>query len=267
MFHCDSSRSEFERIPAGESCDVAIVGGGESALSCLVFLRALRPEAYLTVYTPMLPLSRGESFLENRVFSNPDDVGWGSLDVQTRRDFIKHSDRGVFDPDTLSTIASDEHCRFVTGRVAHVSSAEDGGGVCVDFGSTTDTGRERHDYLVNCTGFDVLTQLRELFEPADRAEIERRSGGLWERPAGVDVAIGRALEVAGLDPRLHIPALAAFSQGPGFANLGCLGLVANRVLEPLTRGVADFADSAPNIAAVPFAELEAQPDRAEPGKV
>ena len=174
IFHCDSSRSEFERIPVGESADVAIIGGGESALSCLVFLRALRPEAQLTVYTPMLPLSRGESFLENRVFSNPDDVGWSSLDVQTRRDFIKHSDRGVFDPDTLSTIASDEHCRFVTGRVVHVSCAEDGPGVCVSFGSTTGVGRERHDYLVNCTGFDVLTQLRELFEEADRAEIERR---------------------------------------------------------------------------------------------
>ncbi len=267
IFHCDSSRSEFERIPVGESADVAIIGGGESALSCLVFLRALRPEAQLTVYTPMLPLSRGESFLENRVFSNPDDVGWSSLDVQTRRDFIKHSDRGVFDPDTLSTIASDEHCRFVTGRVVHVSCAEDGPGVCVSFGSTTGVGRERHDYLVNCTGFDVLTQLRELFEEADRAEIERRTGGFWERPPGVEVAIGRALEVDGLQPRLHIPALAAFSQGPGFANLGCLGLVANRVLEPLVRGIADPGDSATGIAAAPFAGLEADASRAEPGKV
>ena len=34
-------------------------------------------------------------------------------------------------------------------------------------------------------------------------------------------------------PRLHIPGLAALSQGPGFANLGCLGLLANRVLAPL----------------------------------
>ncbi len=55
---------------------MAIVGGGESALSALIFLRALRPEARITVYTPMLPLSRGESFLENRVFADPDDVGW-----------------------------------------------------------------------------------------------------------------------------------------------------------------------------------------------
>ena len=36
----------------------------------------------------MLPMSRGESFLENRVFSNPDTVEWESLDEQTRRDFV-----------------------------------------------------------------------------------------------------------------------------------------------------------------------------------
>jgi hypothetical protein len=33
--------------------------------------------------------------------------------------------------------------------------------------------------------------------------------------------------------RLHIPGLGALNQGPGFANLGSLGLLANRVLEPL----------------------------------
>lgn len=34
-------------------------------------------------------------------------------------------------------------------------------------------------------------------------------------------------------PRLHIPGLAGLSQGPGFANLGALGLLSNRVLQPL----------------------------------
>ena len=33
-----------------------------------------------------------------------------------------------------------------------------------------------------------------------------------------------------MQPRLHIPGLAGLSQGPGFANLGGLGLLANRVL-------------------------------------
>ena len=68
--------------PPTREIDVAIVGGGESALSALVFLRAMRPEARITVYTPILPLCRGESFLENRVFADPDDVGWEQLDLE-----------------------------------------------------------------------------------------------------------------------------------------------------------------------------------------
>ncbi len=251
IFHCDSRRGELARIPPQQSSDIAIVGGGESALSAVAFLRDFRPAARMTVYTPMLPLSRGESFLENRVFSNPDEVAWSALDLQTRRDFVKHCDRGVFDPGTLASIAYDDRCRFVTGRVMHVGSHTErdgrGGvaaagetgddcGVYVNYASAGSLTSARHDYLINCTGFDLLEQLRGLFSPALRAEIERRAGPVWDRPPEAKVAIGRALELQGMRPRLYIPGLAALSQGPGFANLGCLGLLANRVLAPLVLG-------------------------------
>ena len=250
IFQCDSRRGELARIPPERSCDIAIVGGGESALSAVAFLRDFRPAARMTVYTPMLPLSRGESFLENRVFSNPDEVAWSALDLQTRRDFVKHCDRGVFDPGTLASIAYDERCRFLTGRVMHVGShterdgrggvpgdSESGdSGVYVDYASAGGPTSTRHDYLINCTGFDLLEQLRGLFSPALRAEIERQAGPVWDRPPEAEVAIGRALELQGMRPRLYIPGLAALNQGPGFANLGCLGLLANRVLAPLVLG-------------------------------
>jgi len=264
IFHCDSRRGELARIPPERSSDIAIVGGGESALSAVAFLRAFRPTARMTVYTPMLPLSRGESFLENRVFSNPDEVAWSALDLQTRRDFVKHCDRGVFDPGTLASIAYDERCRFVTGRVMHVGShterdgrggvaddskSGDGSGVYVDYAAAEGLTSARHDYLINCTGFDLLEQLRGLFSPALRAEIERQAGLVWDRPPEAEVAIGRALELEGMRPRLYIPGLAALSQGPGFANLGCLGLLANRVLAPLVLG--EETPSAGRLAAQP----------------
>jgi mycobactin lysine-N-oxygenase len=234
IFHCDSRRIELARIPIDRSADIAIVGGGESALSCVAFLRTFRPDAELTIYTPTLPLSRGESFLENRVFSNPDEVAWETLDEQTRRDFVRHCDRGVFDPATLASISYDDQCRFVTGRVTHVSAVPADGGVCVNYRArgAQDTS-VRHDYVVNCTGFDLLEQLRSLFAPAVRAQIESRVGAIWDRPPGREIPIGRNLELEGMWPRLYIPGLGALSQGPGFANLGSLGLLANRVLEPL----------------------------------
>jgi mycobactin lysine-N-oxygenase len=241
VFHCDSKRSEFARIPEGETADIAIVGGGESALSATMFLRGLRPECRFTIYTPMLPMSRGESFLENRVFSNPDAVEWGSLDEQTRRDFVKHSDRGVFDPPSLAAIAYDDRVRFVTGRVSDVGSADGGERVRIVYDSPEGTVDGEHDYVANCTGFDLLAQLRTLFPAKAREEIERQAGPIWDRPAGAEVPIGRNLELRGLTPRLQIPGLAGLSQGPGFANLGALGLLSNRVLQPFVVGALSDA--------------------------
>jgi mycobactin lysine-N-oxygenase len=233
VFHCDSRREEFARLPADREVDIGVVGGGESALSCVMFLRGFRPLARCTVYTPMLPMSRGESFLENRVFSNPDAVEWESLDERTRRDFVKHSDRGVFDPPSLAAIAYEDRARFVTGRVTDVAAVGGGEGVRLEYEAPQGRGGREHEYVVNCTGFDLLAQLRSLFAAELRAEIERRVGPLWDRPAGTEVPIGRHLELRGLSPRLQIPGLAGLSQGPGFANLGALGLLSNRVLQPL----------------------------------
>lgn len=243
VFHCDSKREEFARIPAGERCDVAIVGGGESALSATMFLRGMRPDCRFTIYTPMLPMSRGESFLENRVFSNPDAIQWESLDERTRRDFVKHSDRGVFDPPSLAAIAYDERCRFVTGRVTDVGAAEEGEGVRLEYESPQGQAASRHDFVANCTGFDLLAQLRTLFPARTREAIERACGPLWGRPAGAEVPVGRNLELKGMRPRLQIPGLAGLSQGPGFANLGALGLLSNRVLQPLLIANTEVLDT------------------------
>jgi mycobactin lysine-N-oxygenase len=234
VFHCDSRREEFARVPEDKTVEIAIVGGGESALSALVFLRDLRPHARLTIYTPTLPLSRGESFLENRVFADPDNVEWEHLDVETRRDFVKHCDRGVFDQTVLARIADDDHLSFITGRAVHVSLAGDGEGALLEFESPSlGMQTERYDFVINCTGFDLLRQLRGLFPDAVRDEVEEQCGPLWDGPPQAEVPIGRGLELEGVRPRLHIPGLGGLRQGPGFANLGSLGLLANRVLTPL----------------------------------
>ncbi|HYH52716.1 MAG TPA: SidA/IucD/PvdA family monooxygenase [Solirubrobacterales bacterium] len=249
VFHCDSRREEFARVPEAEPVEIAIVGGGESALSALVFLRDLRPQAQLTIYTPTLPLSRGESFLENRVFADPDNVGWEHLDIETRRDFVKHCDRGVFDQSVLERIADDDHLSFVTGRALHVALTDDGEGALLEFDSPAEGEMtQRYDFVINCTGFDLLRQLRGLFPDAVRDEVESQCGPLWDGPPQGEVPIGRGLELEGVRPRLHIPGLGGLRQGPGFANLGSLGLLANRVLQPLLNELgAPFAGDSETI--------------------
>jgi mycobactin lysine-N-oxygenase len=105
-----------------------------------------------------------------------------------------------------------------------------------------------HDYVVNCTGFDLLAQLRGLFPDATREAIEARVGKLWDIPAGTEVPIGRNLELLGMEPRIQIPGLAGLSQGPGFANLGALGLLANRVLQPLFEGRSAVSQRADHLS-------------------
>ncbi len=232
VLDCDSGRMEIARAPVERSSDIAIVGGGESALSCMEFVRAVRPDAQLTVYSPGLPMSRVESFVENRIFSNPDTIDWPSLSAPTRRDFIARADRGVFGPERIAAFAYDERCRFVPGRVVHVSSARGGAGISVEHAGELGVGCNEHDYLINSTGFDLLEQLRILCAPDTRAEIERRVGPVWDRPPETELAFGRFLELEGLTPRMQLPGLAALSQGPGFSNLGSLGVLADRVLAP-----------------------------------
>jgi mycobactin lysine-N-oxygenase len=232
VLDCDSGRLEIGRVPVQQSSHIAIVGGGESALSCMEFVRALRPDAHLTVYTPSLPMSRVESFVENRIFSNPEEVDWPSLSLEVRRDFIARSDRGVFGPDRIAAFAYDERCHFVAGRVLHVGAARAGGGVRIEHEGVTGTISSEHDYVINCTGFDLLEHLRILLADDAREELERRVGQVWDAPAARELAIGRSLELEGVEPRLHLPGLAALSQGPGFANLGSLGVLADRVLQP-----------------------------------
>jgi mycobactin lysine-N-oxygenase len=232
MLQSSGPRASFEAIPPESGCEVALVGGGDSAIACVAYLLALRPRARLTVYTPELPSGRGESFLENRVFSTPEEVSWSALSLQQRHAFVRRCDRGVFDPLALSEISFDERCSFVRGRVTSLVSVQEGDRIGVRH-----TGGEMgiHDFVVNCTGADMRAQVEQLLAVEVREEVAQRIGVAWEQALGPDARFGHALELPGLDPSLHIPALAALSQGPGFANLGCLGTLANRVLETLAK--------------------------------
>jgi hypothetical protein len=123
-------------------------------------------------------LSRGESFLENLVFSDADAVGWSELDASTR----------------------------------HV---------------TVSSG------IANCTGFDLRAQLRQLLAPSLRAEVDRSAGGLRHPEPAADLRTTRSLVLRGETPPIYVPGLAITRQGPAFGNLGCLGLMADRVIDSL----------------------------------
>jgi mycobactin lysine-N-oxygenase len=59
--------------------------------------------------------------------------------------------------------------------------------------------------------------------------IELRLGGPLTG-ARLEESIGHDLAVNAVFPKLFLPNLAALTQGPGFPNLSCLGLLSDRIL-------------------------------------
>jgi mycobactin lysine-N-oxygenase len=93
---------------------------------------------------------------------------------------------------------------------------------------TTEYGPERekvgYDFVVVAIGFESRW-FESLLGPEGRARLTTALSG-----EPLDQRIGADLSVTGLTPALHLPMLAGLTQGPGFPNLSCLGLLSDRVL-------------------------------------
>jgi len=90
-------------------------------------------------------------------------------------------------------------------------------------------GEHQHqdDYVVVARGFDALW-FRHLL---DEGTHQRMAGVTQAFDARIiEHAIAADLSLDGFTPKLHLPVLAGIAQGPGFPNLSCLGLLADRVL-------------------------------------
>jgi hypothetical protein len=189
-----------------------VVGSGETAGSITGALVGLLPEGSVVelVSDHGVLYTRGESFTENRMYSDPDAAGWRQLAERHRREFLKRTDRGVFSVQVQELLDRAGVVRTLAGRVTHLEPVEAKVVVEVDY----DQRRERlaFDWAVVAVGFDPLWFVPLLGRGAHDALAE---------------AIG---EAPGPRPRLHLPILAGLAQGPGFPNLSCLGLLADRVL-------------------------------------
>ncbi|BCI87004.1 hypothetical protein NIIDMKKI_22100 [Mycobacterium kansasii] len=84
------------------------------------------------------------------------------------------------------------------------------------------------DLVVDGSGADPLWFLPLLDQDAvDMLELELGGPLTSDR---LEESIGHDLAVQGLHPKLFLPNLSGFNAGPGFPNLSCLGLLADRVL-------------------------------------
>ncbi|WP_003895876.1 NADPH-dependent L-lysine N(6)-monooxygenase MbtG [Mycolicibacterium smegmatis] len=207
---------------------VAVIGGGETAATMLDELFRHRVSA-ITVISPQITLfTRGESFFENTLYSDP--THWAGLTLDERRDAMNRTDRGVFSARVQESLLADDRIRHLRGRVAHAVARDQK----IRLTLQTNSGSERletvhgFDLVIDGSGADALWFVPLLAQDAlDMLEL-----GLGRPLTGdaLQESIGYDLAVTGVTPKLFLPGLAGLNQGPGFPNLSCLGLLSDRVL-------------------------------------
>jgi mycobactin lysine-N-oxygenase len=207
---------------------VAVIGGGETAASMLNELFRHRVST-ITVISPQVTLfTRGEGFFENTLYSDPTD--WSSLTLPERRDALARTDRGVFSARVQDALLADDRIRHLRGRVAH-AVARDGR---IRLTLSTNRGVEAletvhgFDLVIDGSGADGLWFVPLLGQDALDL-LELGLGGPLTSDA-LQEAIGHDLAVTDVTPKLFLPGLSGLTQGPGFPNLSCLGLLSDRIL-------------------------------------
>ena len=202
--------------------NVCVIGSGETAASVIINLLAMAPKhsAVDVVTSRGVLYSRGESYEENRFYSNPSD--WPQLAEYHRREFLDRTDRGVFSMQAEAVINASRGFRTLAGRAVHIAAGERQVVVTIEYGPERE--RITYDLVVVAIGFEAHW-FRTLLGPAARARLaDALAGDVLDRRIGTD------LSVRELSPPLHLPVAAGLAQGPGFPNLSCLGLLSDRVL-------------------------------------
>jgi mycobactin lysine-N-oxygenase len=216
--------------------NVCVIGSGETAASIVISLLAKsHKRSTVDVLTSRGVLySRGESYDENRFYSDPGD--WPYLAEAHRREFLERTDRGVFSSQAEAILNASHGFRTLAGRAVRIEAGQDQVVVTIEYSSERE--RVAYDLVVVAIGFQARWFERLLGGHARGRLASALAGDEIERRIELD------LSVAGLSPPLHLPLVAGLAQGPGFPNLSCLGLLSDRILRRYT----PLDESAPMVA-------------------
>src|SRR6266480_2384784 len=227
------------RLQVKKPLNIGVIGAGETAAAIVVALvDALRSSAFIEVISPDgVMYSRDEGFEENSLFSDPDGrlaslygdhqhaANWLQLSERDRREFVRRTDRGVFSLKAMKELSNAENVRTVVGSVRRIHALDTS--VRVESEYNGNLKHDEYDYLVVARGFDALW-FRHLLDQVTLKRLAALTHSFDGRT--IEHAIQEDLSLDGFVPKLHLPMLAGIAQGPGFPNLSCLGLLADRIL-------------------------------------
>ncbi len=211
-----------------ESGRIAIIGGGDTAAAVAIGLLNTLPrsaDVEIDLFIPRgMSLSRGESLGESKWSSDP--RGWEKFTIAARQEFLEHTERGVF---SLAPKKLLDQAKNVFERPGRVVSARMTGKQ-VEVALKGETTPQLYRRAIVATGFKPWYFYKffpdwSLFPFFSRQRLYAEKELLLSKRIRYDLSYDERWE-----PKLFLPMLAGLRRGPGFPNLGCLGLLSDRIL-------------------------------------
>lgn len=208
----------------------AVVGSGETAATIAAALGTANPGLGVDIISPQaMTFSRGESYAENHVFTDPFQGNWLQLTPDDRRHFISRTDRGVFSVAVKQEVDRLRNVEIVP-RTFTGASLDSMDQVLVHIAYAECRETRIYDLLVVSVGFDHLGFVDRLLTASAREALKKHLGVGALTLGAVEESIDQFLAIADFRPWLHLPMLAGLNQGPGFPNLSSLGRLSDHIL-------------------------------------
>ena len=241
---------------------IAVIGAGETAaaIACCILDHIDGKDAVIELICKQYAyFTRAEVAKDLAYFSNP--INWKTLREGRRFSIMRRADRGVVSSSIKARLEESDRVEYTTAEADSIEiSANDELLLHLKYDGLIE--KVQYQYVVVATGFDAMWFFDLFEEPAKLSLLQHVLGELdsdqlnaletilsdkatphaWltqlsrssvkrflER--SIERLIDTDLSLRNFLPKLHLPMMAGLSQGPGFPNLNCLGLMSDRILK------------------------------------
>ncbi|WP_372370074.1 SidA/IucD/PvdA family monooxygenase [Candidatus Uabimicrobium sp. HlEnr_7] len=209
---------------------VALIGTGENAATIAIELGKLGRDTTIEIICPnSMSYSRGESYLENHVYTDPIQMNWYKLTEKDKKDFIHRTDRGVFSLAAKEELNVMRNIELIPGFFQSVT-VDCLDQLVVEFTYNEACEKRLYDMVVLAMGFNPWQTFSHFLDESATRHIKKESQLNELTAKSIESKINEFLAIDKVQPYIHFPMLAAINQGPGFPNLSSLGRLSDHIL-------------------------------------
>lgn len=240
---------------------IAVIGSGETAatIASSILDNVSNDVVIELICKQYAYFTRAEVAKDLVYFSDPSH--WHALREGRLFSIMRRADRGVVSAPIKTRLEESKLVEYTTAEADSIEvSAQDELLLSLKYDGQVE--KVPYQFIVVATGFDAMWYF-ELFDDAAKIKFlqhvinelnadqskaleamlsDKVSAETWNKQLqrlpvrrflerAVERLIDTDLSLLNFQPKLHLPMMAGLSQGPGFPNLNCLGLMSDRILK------------------------------------